>query len=123
MPPGIGFGRSQEIHLDPNSAKHTSTSLFVYGWSEHMDGCVLSNALRTGILPSVLPLSLPFPKEQKSLGSRLVVQPGVMVMLESISLYFCMLRTCYFGSFLSGKYMKRQMKPAIYNVQVFFMYG
>lgn len=65
------------------------------------------------------PLSLPFPKEQESFGSRLVVQSGVMVMLESIFLYFCMLRTYYFGLFLSGKYMKLQVKPAMYNVQVF----
>lgn len=65
------------------------------------------------------PLSLLFPKEQESFGSRLVVQSGVMVMLESISLYFCMLRTYYFGLLLSGKYMKLQMKPAMYNVQVF----
>lgn len=87
MPPGIGFGNSQEIHLDQNNAKHTWTSLFVYSWSECKDGCALSNTLRTGILPSALPLSLPFPKEQESFGSRLVVQSGVMVMMESVYLY------------------------------------
>lgn len=116
MPLGIGFGSSQEIHLDPNSAKHTWTSLFVYSWFEHKDGCALSNALRIGILPSALPLSLPFPNEQESFGSRLAAQSEAIVTLESISLYFCMLRTCYFGLFLSGKHMKLQMKPTMYNL-------
>lgn len=87
MPSGTAFGSSQEIHLDPNSARHTRTSLFVYCWTEHKDGCALSNALRTGTLPSALPFSLPFPREQESSGSRLVVQSGVMVTLENISLY------------------------------------
>lgn len=87
MPSGTALGSSQEIHLDPNSARHTQTSLFVYHWTEHEDGCALSNALRTGILPSALPFSLPFPREQESSGSRLVVQSGVVITLENISLY------------------------------------
>lgn len=81
MPPGIGFGNSQEIHfLDPNSAKHTWTSVFVYSWSEHKNGCALSNILRTRILPSAFPLSLCFQREHESFGSTLV-QSGVVVML------------------------------------------
>jgi len=65
------------------------------------------------------PLPPTFPKEQESFGSRFVVQSGVAFMLESISWYFCMQRTCYLGLFPGGKYMKLQMKPAVYNVQVF----
>lgn len=82
MPPGTGFGSSQGIHLDPGSAKHTWISPFVYSWSEHKDRCTLSNAPRTGIQPSALLLSLPFPEEQESLGSRLFMQSGSMVILE-----------------------------------------
>lgn len=63
------------------------SDIAVYCWTEHKDGCALSNGLRTGTLPSALPFSLPFPREQESSGSRLVVQSGVMVTLENISLY------------------------------------